>query len=131
VRELVVTPQRRSGYGLLALAAVLTVVAVLTDAAGRLLAVPAALAALVLALREFDPRPLLVADPGSITVRDGWRRVSVPWDRVERMRVVRDRRAALLELDLGVTVVVLSRNRLGRWPEDVLTDLLAVRDLSR
>jgi hypothetical protein len=57
--------------------------------------------------------------------------VSVPWDRVERMRVVRDRRAALLELDLGVTVVVLSRNRLGRWPEDVLTDLLAVRDLSR
>jgi hypothetical protein len=41
--------------------------------------------------------------------------------------VLRDRRAELLELDVGRTVVLLSRLRLGRLPEDVLADLQAVR----
>ena len=46
----------------------------------------------------------------------GWRRVRAAWPEVERMRVVRDRRAELLELDLGHTVVLLSRTRMDRLP---------------
>jgi hypothetical protein len=33
----------------------------------------------------------------------------------------------MLELDLGSTLALLSRNRLGRLPEDVLTDLKTIR----
>jgi hypothetical protein len=131
VNRLVVAAPRRSAYGLLLLAGVLAAATALSDPGGRLLTAPAALAALVLGLRGLDRRPLLLADAGGIAVRDGWRRLTAPWDGVERMRVVRDRRAALLELDLGHTLVVLSQARLGRLPEDVLTELLAVRSLRR
>jgi hypothetical protein len=131
VNRLVVAAPRRSAYGLLLLAGVLAVATALSDPGGRLLTAPAALAALVLGLRGLDRRPLLLADAGGIAVRDGWRRLTSPWEGVERMRVVRDRRAALLELDLGHTLVVLSQARLGRLPEDVLTELLAVRSLRR
>ena len=124
---LVIAAPRRLARGLLATAAVLAVVTVLSDPAGRLLAAPAAVAALVLGLRELRGGPVLAADADGISVHAGWRPLHVAWSEVERMRVVRDRRAELLELDLGRTVVLLSRTRLGRLPEDVLTDLLAVR----
>ena len=127
VDTLIVEAQRRSGYGLVALAAVLAVVTLLSDPAGRLLTAPAAVAALVLGLRDLRGGPVLVADAAGVQVRHGWRRVVAGWPEVERMRVLRDRRAELLELDLGRTVVLLSRLRLGRLPEDVLADLQAVR----
>jgi hypothetical protein len=41
--------------------------------------------------------------------------------------VLRDRRSELLEIDAGATLLLLTRQRLGRLPEDVLTDLLTVR----
>ena len=124
---LVVAAPRRLARGLLAAAAVLAVVTVLSDPAGRLLAAPAALGALVLGVRDLRAGPVLVAGADGVTVDTGWRRMQATWPEVERMRVVRDRRAELLELDLGRTVVLLSRTRLNRLPADVLTDLLAVR----
>jgi hypothetical protein len=127
VDTLVVPARRQLGYGLLALALVLALITVQTDLPGRLLTVPALVAALVLALRDLRGGELLRADASGLAVRDGWRRVSASWAEVERLRVLRDRRAELLELDLGRTVVLLSRQRLGRPPEDVLTELLAVR----
>ena len=127
VDTLVVQTQRKTAYGLLALAVVLGVVTLLSDPAGRLLNAPAAVAALVLGVRDLRSGPVLVADGGGVQVRHGWRRVGAPWTEVERMRVLRDRRTELLELDLGRTMVLLSRLRLGRLPEDVLADLEAVR----
>jgi hypothetical protein len=124
---LVIEVPRRRGYGLVAFAVVLGVVAVLSDPAGRLLALPAALAVLALALRDLRSGPLLVADETGVRVLQGLRRVGLPWSTVERMRVLRDRRSELLEIDAGATLVLLTRQRLGRLPEDVLTDLLAVR----
>ena len=125
---LVVPARRQVGYGLLALAAVLALATVLSDPAGRLLTGPAVLGALVLSLRDLRGGELLSADADGLVVRDGWRRHVALWPEVERMRVLRDRRTEMLELDIGRTVVLLTRNRLGRLPEDVLTDLLAVRD---
>jgi hypothetical protein len=124
---LVVEVPRRRAYGLLALAVVLFVVAWLSDAAGRLLAAPAAVAVLALAVRDLRGGPLLVADPAGIHALQGLRRVHVPWAAVERMRVLRDRRSELLEVDGGEALLLLTRQRLGRLPDDVLTDLLAVR----
>jgi len=124
---LVIEPVRRLGYGMLLLAAALAAVAVLVDSAGRLLAGPAAVIALGVAVRELRGGPLLVADSTRVVVRQGWRTVAAPWPQVERMRVIKDRRAELLEIDIGRTVLLLSRARLGRYPADVLTDLLALR----
>jgi hypothetical protein len=125
---LVIEVPPRRAYGLIAFAVVLGVVAVLSDPAGRLLAVPAALAVLGLALRDLRSGPLLVADAAGVRVLQGLRRVAVPWGAVERMRVLRDRRSELLEIDAGATLLLLTRQRLGRLPDDVLSDLLVVRD---
>lgn len=124
---LVVAVPRARARALLALATVLAGIAVLADPAGRLLALPAAVAALALAGRDLGRGPLLRADDTGIEVVQGLRRVRAAWARVERMRVLRDRRTELLELDLGSTLVLLSRQRLGRLPAEVLADLLAVR----
>jgi hypothetical protein len=130
VDTLVVGTSRRLARGLLATAAVLAIVTVLSDPAGRLLTAPAAVAALVLGIRDLRSGPVLVAGADGVSVNTGWRRVHAGWSEIERMRVVRDRRAELLELDLGRTVVLLSRTRMDRLPPDVLTDLLAVRATS-
>ncbi|MBK5306537.1 MAG: PH domain-containing protein [Frankiaceae bacterium] len=124
---LIIRVPRQRAYGLLALAAVLVVVAVLSDPAGRLLTLPAAVAVLALAVRDLRSGPVLRAGPAGVEVLQGARRLRVGWDRVERMRVVKDRRTEMLELDLGSTLALLSRHRLGRLPADVLTDLLAIR----
>ena len=124
---LVVAAPRRLARGLLAAAAVLAVVTVLSDPAGRLLTAPAALGALVLGVRDLRAGPVLVAGADGVSVSTGWRHVHAAWPEVERMRVVRDRRAELLELDVGRTVVLLSRTRLNRLPAEVLIDLLAVQ----
>jgi hypothetical protein len=127
MNTLVVPVPRRRAYGGIALAALLVVIAVLSDPAGRLLAVPAAIAVAAVALRDLNGDPLLAADGHGLMVLQGTRHRRVAWSRVERMRVVRDRRTPVLELDLGSTLVLLSKQRLGRHPDDVLTDLLAVR----
>jgi len=111
----------------LALAALLLLGALFADPAGALLLIPAGLFLLALAGRDLVQRPVLSADRAGLTIVTGWRRRSVTWPQVERLRVVTDRRAALLELDLGETVVVLTRRRLGRTPYAVLDELDALR----
>jgi hypothetical protein len=128
---LIIPVPRSRAYWLLGFAAVLLVVTFLSDSAGRLLTAPAAVAAAALAVRDLRGGPLLVADARGVDVLQGLRRIRAPWPQVERMRVVKDRRTELLELDLGSTLAVLSRHRLGRLPEDVLTDLLAIRAATR
>ena len=125
---LIIAPSRRRGYGLLAFTAVLVLVAVLLDTAGRLLTVPAALVTVALAIHDLTSGPVLRADPNGIAILQGLRTLTADWSRVERMRVVKDRRTEMLELDLGTTLALLSRARLGRLPADVLSDLLTVRD---
>ncbi len=124
---LVVPVPRSRAYGLLALAAVLLAVAVLSDSAGRFLATPAAVAVLALAVRDLLSGPVLAAGPEGVEVLQGLRRARAPWAQVERLRVVKDRRTEMLELDLGSTLALLSRQRLGRYPDEVLADLLAIR----
>ena len=124
---LIIPVPRQRGYALLALAAVLVVMTLLSDPAGRLLTIPAGVAVLVLAVRDLRSGPVLRAGPDGVEVLQGVRRLRAGWGQVERMRVVKDRRTEMLELDLGRTLALLSRNRLGRLPEDVLAELLEIR----
>ena len=128
---LVIPVPRQRAYGLFAFTAVLIVVTLLSDSAGRLLTAPAALITLGLAIRDLTSGPVLQADAAGVAVLQGLRTVRAPWSQVERMRVVKDRRTEMLELDLGTTLALLSRSRLGRLPADVLTDLLEVRGVRR
>lgn len=122
------SPDRRLSWLQLALAVGLLAAAVsVVDPTGRLLLVPAGLLLLVLGLRDVLLSPVLTAGPAGLQVVQGWSRHDVPWSAVEGLRVVTDRRAPLLELDLGDTVVVLSRSRLGRAPYLVLAELEACR----
>ena len=127
---LVIPVPRQRAYSLLALTGALIVVTVLSDSTGRLLTAPAALVTLALAIRDLVSGPVLRADTDGVEVLQGLRTLRAPWSQVERMRVVKDRRTEMLELDLGSTLAVLSRHRLGRYPDEVLTDLLALRAAS-
>ncbi|MDP9497853.1 MAG: PH domain-containing protein, partial [Actinomycetota bacterium] len=82
---------------------------------------------LAVAGRDLLLRPALRADAAGIVVVTGLRRRAVAWTEVERVQVVTDRRAPLLELDLGDTLVLLSRLRLGRPPEAVAAELSALQ----
>ncbi|MGB8650185.1 MAG: PH domain-containing protein [Mycobacteriales bacterium] len=119
-------------YGglLAALGVALAVVALGTDPLGRVLLVPAALLLVGTGARDLLLRPTLTADEHGLSVVDGVRRRQVPWEQLERVRVVRDRRTPVLELDLGAHLVVLSRRRLGAHPDVVLTDLERLRPAS-
>lgn len=58
---------------------------------------------------------------------DGWTRRTASWPDVHDLRVVTDRRTALLELDLDGALVVLSRRRLGSAPHQALEQLERLR----
>ena len=121
------SPDHRLTWLQVGLAAALLAVVPVVDPAGRLLLVAAGLLLGALGVRDLVLRPVLVADATGLRLVQGLTRRQVPWSSVEGMRVVTDRRAPLLELDLGQTVVVLSRSRLGRAPYLVLADLEAAR----
>ncbi len=122
-----VGPARGPGWLQVGLGLLLVGLTTTVDPAGRLLLVPAGLGLLAYAARDLLLRPVLRADVGGVTVVDGLRRRQVAWSGVERLRVVTDRRAPLIELDLGDTVVVLSRRRLGASPYVVLEQLEQLR----
>ena len=125
-------PSRAAAWALLALGVVLAVLSVTTDAAGAVLAVPGTGLALGAGLRDLLLVPVLRADREGLEVREGVRRRALRWDEVDGLRVVTDRRAALLELELADDrVVLLSRGRLGRDPRDVLDELRALRPAAR
>lgn len=108
-------------------AAALLAVAVDSDAAGRLLALPAAVVLAAVGIRDLALRPVLRADTAGLEVVVGLRRRQLSWPEVHGLRVVDDRRTPLLEVDLGSTLVVLTRRRLGRPPDVVLDELLALQ----
>ncbi len=125
--RLAVGPAARVGVLELAAAVVLTAGLTLVDPLGRLLLALGAAVVLAVGLRDLLLRPTLVADRDGLVVVDGLARVRAPWADVERLRIVTDRRAPLLEIDLGVRVVVLGRRRLGAAPYLVLEGLEALR----
>ena len=125
---LVLGPPRQITGLLALLAAAFAVGAAVADPAARVPLVPGALIAAVAAGRDLVLRPVLRADQQGLTLLATWRQVSVPWSGVAAMTVRTDRRTPVLDLDLGVTVVVLSRVRLGRAPSAVLAELRALRD---
>ena len=114
----------RAGSVLLLLTAVgLLAGATVADSAGRLLLVAAGLGLAVRAGRDLLLTPVLDADTEGLRVVDGWRRIEVAWSQVEDVRLVTDRRAPLVELDLGDRLVVLSRRRLAGSPRDIVDEL--------
>lgn len=117
-------PTRLTAGALLAAALLLVVVGLASDTPGRLLALPAASVLAGLGLRDLLLRPVLRADRDGIEVVVGLQRHRFAWSQVQRLRLVTDRRTPLLELDLGDTLVVLTRQRLGRPPDVVLAELL-------
>lgn len=120
-------PSRPQG-GAELLGAVLALALVLPAAPlGRLLLVPVALALLTLGVRDLLMVPTLRADSDGVTVATGTGHRTYPWKDVSGVRVITDRRTPLLELDLDLTVVVLSRRRLGTAPYLVLEELDALR----
>ena len=121
-------PGRTAALALVGLAAVLAVLGATSDAAGALLALPAAAVALGLGLRDLLLQPVLQADAHGLDVVQGLRTRHVPWADVVRLRTLTDRRAVLLEVELaGDEVLLLSRGRLGRDPRDVLEEIETVR----
>ena len=120
-------PSRASTCLLLLAAALLLVVGAAADPGGRVLAWPAAAVLALAGLRDLLLSPVLRADEIGLEVVVGLRRRWAPWAQLEGARVVTDRRTALLELDLGDTLLVLPRRRLGRPPEVVLEQLLQLQ----
>jgi hypothetical protein len=100
----------------------------LADPVGRLLLLVAGAVALLVGARDLLLRPVLSADDSGLTVVDGLRWRTAPWGTVAALAVITDRRTPLLSVDLGDTLIVLSRRRLGAAPADVLAIILARRD---
>lgn len=120
-------PSRAFGWLEVTGAVLVSLATVRLDGLGQLLTLPAAMLLAGLGSRDLRVRPTLAADTAGLTVAMGLRHVTVAWADVERLLVVTDRRAPLLEIDLGDTVVVLPRRRLGVAPYLVLEELERLR----
>lgn len=117
---------RRQAVALVVGAVALALLGLSTDAGGRVLAWPAAALLAALAVRDLVLGPALRADGQRVAVVTGWRTTTLPWSGVDRLRIVTERRAPLLEIDAGEDLLLLSRWRLGRPPAVVLDELRAV-----
>ena len=113
------------------LAVLLAAAAVFSDLPGRVLTVPMLLGTLAVLGRDLALRPVLAADETGLSLVVGVGRVVVSWPEVERLRVVRERRTPLLEVDLGASVLVVAPGRLGVAPEEALEQLQALRAAAR
>lgn len=125
--RVVIGPVARVGAIEVGVGVVLLAGLTLVDPLGRLLLALGATVVLAVGLRDLFLRPTLVADRDGLVIVDGLARVQARWADVERLRIVTDRRAPLLEVDLGARVVVLGRRRLGAAPYQVLEELEALR----
>jgi hypothetical protein len=114
-----------AAFGLLAV--------VFGDEAVRLIpAVAAALGLVAWAVRDLVAPIRLAADPSGVTIVTGYAgRTTLPWERIERIRV--DARARLglhtetLEIDTGDTLHLLGPYELGAPPSEVATRLESLR----
>jgi hypothetical protein len=105
------------------------------DTAGRLLVGAAAIAVLVVAVRDAVARPRLSAGPAGVVVRTFGARSELPWEGL-RIRVRATRRfgvrSRVLELDTASgpddvgTLVLLGRRDLGTDPDEVARSLRAL-----
>lgn len=120
-------PPRAQPYALLAAAVAVAALGAASDAPGRLLGGACAVVLAALAVRDLVLAPVLEADREGLWVVAGLRRRHLLWSEVTRVRLVRERRTPLLELDTLETVVLLSRWRLGRPAADVVEELLALK----
>ena len=116
-------PARSLGWLEILAAGLVVIAAAGLDHLGLVLALPAAALLAGLGARDLVLRPTLHADDHGLVVMSGLRRIEAVWGDVERLRVVTDRRAPLLEIDIGTAVVVLPRRRLGVAPYLVLEQL--------
>lgn len=119
-------------------AAVWLVLLLLTgaDRPGQLIAAVAAAGLGTAAASGTTARPRLAAGPDGLVVRRLSWTLEVPWERVERVRVLRQRRlgreSSLLELELrdadgAERLVVLGRLELGEDPDEVAEALQTYR----
>ncbi len=127
-------PDRRRAGGVLLLAIVASVVALTTtDAAGRLLAVGAAVCLAAWALSDLLFWPRILVDDTGLRVRTPTVRAVWPWPTTE-LRVDERRRFSLtsrtLELDGDTQLVVFSRWALGADPREVYIAIEARRPRS-
>lgn len=118
------SPDRRVALLLLLVVVTALVALPAVGPTGQVLLAAGAVALGALAGRDLVVRPALAADQRGLRLGRG---PLVPWAEVAGLRVVTDRRTPLLEVDLGTTVVVLSRHRLGRAPAEVLAELVRLR----
>jgi Bacterial PH domain len=96
------------------------------------LAVVAAVALVLWAVRDLLAPVRLAADASGVTVLTGFlRRRRLPWAALERVRVDRRThrglRSEMLELDAGDAIYLFSANDLGAHPEDVAAALADLR----
>lgn len=96
------------------------------------IALVAAVALTVWALRDLVAPVRLAADTAGVTVIAGFaRRRHLPWQQIERVRVDRrihrGLRSELLELDAGDAIYLFSAHELGALPEDVAVALADLR----
>ncbi|WP_433299278.1 PH domain-containing protein [Actinoplanes sp. CA-030573] len=96
------------------------------------IAVVAAVALTLWAVRDLIAPVRLAADASGVTVVAGFaRRRHLPWASIERVRVDRRThrglRSEMLELDAGDAIYQLSANDLGALPEDVAVALADLR----
>ncbi|MCU1594726.1 MAG: hypothetical protein JWO12_2118 [Frankiales bacterium] len=127
MNEVVAGPSLAVGASELVAGAMALLLGLQLDPLALLLAVPTFVVLAGLGTRDLLLRPTVRASATSLTVVRGLGRITVDWEAVERVRVVTDRRTPLLEIDLGDTLVVLSRTRLGAPPYLVLAELDALR----
>jgi hypothetical protein len=96
------------------------------------IAIVAAIALTIWAVRDFLAPVRLAADATGVTVVAGFiRRRHLPWAAIERVRVDRRThrglRSEMLELDAGDAIFVFSAHDLGALPEDVAASLADLR----
>lgn len=96
------------------------------------IALVAAVALTVWALRDLVAPVRLAADTAGVTVIAGFaRRRHLPWQQIERVRVDRRThrglRSEFLELDAGDAIYLFSAHELGALPEDVAVALADLR----
>jgi hypothetical protein len=123
------TGMRAAGMLIFAVAAV----AARADPLGLTLCVLAAAALLVYTARDVLAPIRLAADAEGVTVVAGFaRRVRLPWDQIDRVRVDRRRRlgttAELLEIDAGDALHLFSSYDLGVAPHEAERTLRSVRE---
>lgn len=129
-------PNRAWAVAVLGVAVLAALTALITaDPQERLLVGVVALVLGCYAITDLVLWPRLCVDPNGVTVRTPSLRRHLSWAEIEVVRVDQRSRLGLasraLEIDLGTTLIVLSRRALGEDPRDVHAVLTTFDPLRR